>query len=590
MVVGQAAEPRRRPLWRIPDPWEDAGRVFWSSAASSSSSSSSSASSPSLPAPFSDMFPESRVTSSAGTAAGGMTLPSPSAFPSSAIVTPSSADRVPALSTTPWAEDVESATPSARMLELPAALFPPRPSPSLVDPPSSFYVERVRVGMEPTRCNFCQASFVLGRLRVGYMAAAPSMSAGAYRGRNPPFPQAAARWVHATPCVAKLKVSVQPLVERVGFSHGISVGERESVLRELAKLAALSRQHQETVYPRATSAERSGDGRLALRTWEYMPARMQVWATTTIPDPSILRPPPPPTYLAPPAPPPPGPSAAALAARAALRAARSGAPGDASSFGSGSSNGNRSAGADFYGGHAEIQTHAELPGEEANYAQLQRVLEQLLSGAQAVVVDARRGGDASGHKHRHDAALSMLAAAPVQTLDTRASEDCVVCREPMEIGDECRRLPCLHLFHKQCIDQWFQVKATCPLDNMRLEEMLCRERTMVNGESARSRSRTPPPRSRSRRSPTRRRGSREASRAISIQTRSRSLSPAPRSVGNGRGSRGEVWRHGRLETGGRRGRSQRNAMARSRSRRGRQQSSVRSRSPHRRESQEPVFL
>lgn len=38
-------------------------------------------------------------------------------------------------------------------------------------------------------------------------------------------------------------------------------------------------------------------------------------------------------------------------------------------------------------------------------------------------------------------------------------EPCVVCREDIRVGQMCRRLPCLHLFHRECIDQWIAVKA-----------------------------------------------------------------------------------------------------------------------------------
>ena len=45
------------------------------------------------------------------------------------------------------------------------------------------------------------------------------------------------------------------------------------------------------------------------------------------------------------------------------------------------------------------------------------------------------------------------------TLCKCPKEPCVVCREDIRVGQMCRRLPCLHLFHRECIDQWIAVKA-----------------------------------------------------------------------------------------------------------------------------------
>ncbi|KAK1277285.1 E3 ubiquitin-protein ligase RHA2A [Acorus gramineus] len=56
------------------------------------------------------------------------------------------------------------------------------------------------------------------------------------------------------------------------------------------------------------------------------------------------------------------------------------------------------------------------------------------------------------------------------TLYKRASNDegevvqCVVCLCEMEEGDEIRKLNCEHLFHRVCLDKWFEHRrSTCPL-------------------------------------------------------------------------------------------------------------------------------
>ncbi|CAI5465969.1 unnamed protein product [Closterium sp. Yama58-4] len=44
-----------------------------------------------------------------------------------------------------------------------------------------------------------------------------------------------------------------------------------------------------------------------------------------------------------------------------------------------------------------------------------------------------------------------------------SSEQCTVCLEPFQEGEMVRLLPCLHQFHSQCIDQWLQRQANCPI-------------------------------------------------------------------------------------------------------------------------------
>merc|ERR1712154_276233 len=40
--------------------------------------------------------------------------------------------------------------------------------------------------------------------------------------------------------------------------------------------------------------------------------------------------------------------------------------------------------------------------------------------------------------------------------------NCQICMEDFEEGDELRTLPCFHLFHAKCVDQWLKVNSICP--------------------------------------------------------------------------------------------------------------------------------
>ena len=43
--------------------------------------------------------------------------------------------------------------------------------------------------------------------------------------------------------------------------------------------------------------------------------------------------------------------------------------------------------------------------------------------------------------------------------------DCVICLETFDTHDSIIMLPCKHAFHKNCIQEWFKFKLTCPLCN-----------------------------------------------------------------------------------------------------------------------------
>jgi len=45
---------------------------------------------------------------------------------------------------------------------------------------------------------------------------------------------------------------------------------------------------------------------------------------------------------------------------------------------------------------------------------------------------------------------------------TEDKDECVICLEELRQGDTIARLPCLCVYHKGCIDQWFKKNRSCP--------------------------------------------------------------------------------------------------------------------------------
>ncbi|KAL8566460.1 hypothetical protein ACOMHN_015096 [Nucella lapillus] len=42
-------------------------------------------------------------------------------------------------------------------------------------------------------------------------------------------------------------------------------------------------------------------------------------------------------------------------------------------------------------------------------------------------------------------------------------EKCTICLSEFEEGEDVRRLPCMHLFHMDCVDQWLSTNKNCPI-------------------------------------------------------------------------------------------------------------------------------
>lgn len=52
------------------------------------------------------------------------------------------------------------------------------------------------------------------------------------------------------------------------------------------------------------------------------------------------------------------------------------------------------------------------------------------------------------------------------------TEKCTICLCEFEDGEDVRRLPCMHLFHVQCVDQWLTSNKRCPICRVDIEAQL----------------------------------------------------------------------------------------------------------------------
>ena len=69
---------------------------------------------------------------------------------------------------------------------------------------------------------------------------------------------------------------------------------------------------------------------------------------------------------------------------------------------------------------------------------------------------------------------TLINTLPVETITERLHESCPVCLNDMDVGEQVRNLPCQHKFHKECVDEWLRVNASCPT---------CRTSIIGNGDT-----------------------------------------------------------------------------------------------------------
>jgi len=59
--------------------------------------------------------------------------------------------------------------------------------------------------------------------------------------------------------------------------------------------------------------------------------------------------------------------------------------------------------------------------------------------------------------------IGLIQHLPTGTFDgCKKNRECVICMIEFNVGDSVRYLPCMHIYHVECIDDWLMRSFTCP--------------------------------------------------------------------------------------------------------------------------------
>lgn len=61
-----------------------------------------------------------------------------------------------------------------------------------------------------------------------------------------------------------------------------------------------------------------------------------------------------------------------------------------------------------------------------------------------------------------DAAIDLLPLVTLQEGTEGIDGSCPICLNDMAVGEQVRVLICKHVFHRECLDEWLRVNASCP--------------------------------------------------------------------------------------------------------------------------------
>ncbi|XP_063738189.1 E3 ubiquitin-protein ligase Arkadia isoform X2 [Eleginops maclovinus] len=79
------------------------------------------------------------------------------------------------------------------------------------------------------------------------------------------------------------------------------------------------------------------------------------------------------------------------------------------------------------------------------------------------------------YPHKYKKRKLLIKQDEEEGADEDTEEKCTICLSILEEGEDVRRLPCMHLFHQLCVDQWLLTNKKCPICRVDIEAQLSAE-------------------------------------------------------------------------------------------------------------------
>ncbi|XAR66263.1 Ubiquitin--protein ligase [Bertholletia excelsa] len=67
------------------------------------------------------------------------------------------------------------------------------------------------------------------------------------------------------------------------------------------------------------------------------------------------------------------------------------------------------------------------------------------------------------HPPASKAAIEAMPTIEIVESHIATESHCAVCKEPFELGNEVREMPCKHIYHSDCILPWLSLRNSCPV-------------------------------------------------------------------------------------------------------------------------------